>query len=51
MYYELFDSVFKDNENKICIFEIGAFYVVLNEQAVYLSPKGYVTNTKNIRFI
>ena len=38
MYYELFDSVFKDNENKICIFEIGAFYVVLNEQAVYLSP-------------
>lgn len=37
MYYELFDSVFNDNENKICIFEIGAFYVILNEQAVYIS--------------
>lgn len=37
MYYELFNKVFEDNENKICIFEIGAFYVVLNEQAVYLS--------------
>ena len=37
MYYELFNEVFETNENKICIFEIGAFYVVLNEQAVYLS--------------
>lgn len=37
MYYELFNKVFEDNENKICIFEIGAFYVVLNEQAVYIS--------------
>ena len=32
MYYELFNEVFLDNENKICIFEIGAFYVVLDEQ-------------------
>ena len=37
MYYELFNDVFEDNENKICIFEIGAFYVVLDKQAVYLS--------------
>lgn len=37
MYYELFNKVFEDNENKICIFEIGAFYVILNEQAVYLN--------------
>ena len=37
MYYELFNKVFEDNENAICIFEIGAFYVVLNEQATYLS--------------
>ncbi len=37
MYYELFNEVFSDNENKICIFEIGAFYIVLNEQAAYLS--------------
>ncbi len=37
MYYELFDKVFSDNENKICIFEIGAFYIVIEEQAVYLS--------------
>ena len=37
MYYELFNKVFEDSENKICIFEIGAFNVVLNEQAVYLS--------------
>ncbi len=37
MYYELFNKVFSDNENKICIFEIGAFYVALNEQAMYLS--------------
>ena len=37
MYYELFNKVFEENENKICIFEIGAFYVVLNEQAVYLN--------------
>jgi len=37
MYYKLFDKVFSDNENKICIFEIGAFYAVINEQAMYLS--------------
>ena len=37
MYYELFNEVFETNENKICIFEIGTFYVVLNEQAIYLS--------------
>ena len=37
MYYELFNEVFSDNENAICIFEIGAFYIVLNEQAIYLS--------------
>ena len=37
MYYELFYEVCLDNENKICIFEIGAFYIVLNEQAIYLS--------------
>ena len=37
MYYELFNKVFEDNENKICIFEIGAFYAILSEQAVYLS--------------
>ena len=36
MYYELFNEIFEDNKNKICIFEIGAFYVVLEEQAVYL---------------
>ncbi len=29
MYYELFNKVFEDNENTICIFEIGAFYIVL----------------------
>lgn len=28
MYYELFNDVF---ENKICIFEIGEFYVITNE--------------------
>ncbi len=37
MYYELFNDVFSDNENKRCIFEIGAFYIILNEQAIYLS--------------
>lgn len=37
MYYELFNNVFSDNENTICIFEIGAFYIILNEQAMYLS--------------
>ena len=37
MYYKLFNDVFEDNKNKICIFEIGAFYAVINKQAVYLS--------------
>lgn len=37
MYNELFNGVFWDNENTICIFEIGAFYIILNEQAMYLS--------------
>jgi len=37
MYYELFNKVFLDNENTICMFEMGAFYIVLNEQAIYLS--------------
>lgn len=37
MYYELFNKIIEDNENKICIFEIGAFYVVIDEQAMYLS--------------
>ena len=37
MYYELFNEIFEDNENKICILEIGAFYVVLESQAVYLN--------------
>ncbi|MBQ8044243.1 MAG: hypothetical protein IJ272_08910 [Clostridia bacterium] len=37
MYNELFNEVFLDNENTICIFEIGAFYIILNEQATYLS--------------
>ena len=37
MYYELFNDVFEDNENKICILEIGAFYVVIDPQAIYLS--------------
>lgn len=36
MYYELFNEVFLTNENKICLFEIGAFYVALGEQAVYV---------------
>ena len=33
----MFNEIFEKNENKICIFEIGAFYVILNEQAVYIS--------------
>lgn len=37
MYYELFNKVFETNENTICIFEMGTFYIVLNEQATYLS--------------
>lgn len=37
MYYKFFNEVFETNENKICIFKIVAFYVVLNEQAIYLS--------------
>lgn len=37
MYYELFNKVFLDNENAICIFEIGAFYIIIDEQAAYLS--------------
>ena len=36
MYYRLFNDVFEDNENKICIFQMGAFYVVINEQARYI---------------
>ena len=37
MYYEFFNKIIEDNENKICIFEIGAFYVVIDEQAMYLN--------------
>lgn len=36
MYYKLFNDVFEDNINKICIFEMGAFYVIINRQAEYI---------------
>ena len=37
MCYELFNKMSDTNKNKICIFEIGAFYIILNEQTIYLS--------------
>lgn len=37
MYAQLFNDVFEDNINKICIFEMGAFYVIVNRQAVYVA--------------
>lgn len=37
--FKLFNDIIELNENKICIFEIGAFYVVVGEQAVYLSSR------------
>lgn len=36
MYYRLFNDVFEDNKNKICMFEMGAFYAIINEQAMYI---------------
>ena len=37
MYYGLFEDVLEDNKNRICMFQIGAFYVIINEQAIYIS--------------